>query len=188
MGDERLGTRCTAQLNGNPPPSCDLRSGHDGDHQSYQPHGILSWPNDAKPPLPASESVARVNNKVLRDGEGITDLEHIAHSFVHGGFEPDGQGGCSCTICSFLRDKVTIIRHNEAESEAGAEFRGVAKELLVKKFHSGERDLQTTVADAIKLAVEGTRAQDVRHHGYCGRLATNAEIAAEMARRLKGAK
>ena len=59
--------------------------------------------------------MSTVNNKILRTGEGVTDLEHIALSFVHGGFEPDQQGGCSCDICGFLRMKAQIIRANEAK-------------------------------------------------------------------------
>jgi hypothetical protein len=35
--------RCPAKLNGNPPPTCRLEQGHTGDHESLQPHGILSW-------------------------------------------------------------------------------------------------------------------------------------------------
>jgi len=55
-----------------------------------------------------------VNNKILREGEGVTDLEHIAYSFVHGGLDPQGYGGCSCDICGFLRMKARVIRENEA--------------------------------------------------------------------------
>ena len=63
-----------------------------------------------------------INQKVLREGEGITDLEHIAYSFVHGGFEPLGHGGCSCDICCFLREKVAIIRFNEAKEYYNARY------------------------------------------------------------------
>ena len=37
----------------------------------------------------------------------MTDIEHIAYSFIHGGFDPDSQsGGCSCHVCYLLRTKI----------------------------------------------------------------------------------
>ncbi len=42
-----------------------------------------------------------------------TELEHIAFSFVHGGFDPYGQGGCSCDICSALRLLVKGVHDKE---------------------------------------------------------------------------
>jgi len=70
----------------------------------------------------------KVNNKVLRNGEGITDLEHIAYSFVHGGFDPYAPGGCSCDICVFLRKKVQIIRRNEAKEAYEAKYNEYPRE------------------------------------------------------------
>jgi hypothetical protein len=43
--------RCPAKLNGNPPPTCRLERGHTGDHESFQPHGILSWAEGVAAPL-----------------------------------------------------------------------------------------------------------------------------------------
>ena len=42
-----------------------------------------------------------------------SDLEHISFSFVHGGFDPCGQGGCSCNICCNLREKIRTIHEKE---------------------------------------------------------------------------
>ena len=37
----------------------------------------------------------------------MTDIEHIAYSFIHGGFDHDSQsGGCSCHVCYLLRTKI----------------------------------------------------------------------------------
>jgi CO dehydrogenase nickel-insertion accessory protein CooC1 len=30
--------------------------------------------------------------------------DHLEFSMEHGGFDPDGQGGCSCPVCTFLRN------------------------------------------------------------------------------------
>lgn len=38
--------KCPAHLNGNPPPTCRLKAGHSGKHESVEKHGILSWPQD----------------------------------------------------------------------------------------------------------------------------------------------
>jgi hypothetical protein len=43
-----------------------------------------------------------------------TDIDHIAYSFIHGGFDPDSQsGGCSCHICYLLRTKIVERRNKE---------------------------------------------------------------------------
>lgn len=45
-----------------------------------------------------------------------TDIDHIAYSFIHGGFDPDSEtGGCSCTDCSKLRKRIKLIRENEGK-------------------------------------------------------------------------
>jgi hypothetical protein len=47
------------------------------------------------------------------------EVEHIAHSFVHSGFDPDSPlGGCSCKTCGALREKIRTIRKKEAEEYA----------------------------------------------------------------------
>ena len=38
-----------------------------------------------------------------------TELDHIAFSFVHGGFDPFGEGGCSCLTCCELRNRVRAL-------------------------------------------------------------------------------
>jgi len=43
----------------------------------------------------------------------MSNLEHIAFSFVHGGFDPDNVGGCSCDDCSQLREEIAAIRERE---------------------------------------------------------------------------
>jgi hypothetical protein len=45
----------------------------------------------------------------------MTKLDHIAYSFVHGGFDPEQQGGCSCDDCQFLRSKIKEIQKEESE-------------------------------------------------------------------------
>lgn len=46
----------------------------------------------------------------------IPELNHIAWALVHKVLEPeDGFGGCSCDLCSLLRDCMKAIREKEAE-------------------------------------------------------------------------
>lgn len=55
------------------------------------------------------------NPIIYKFSDSTFDLEHIAFSFVHSGFEPDAQGGCSCENCTWLRERVQQIRTQEGE-------------------------------------------------------------------------
>ena len=43
-----------------------------------------------------------------------TDLEHLAFSILHGTFNPESPGGCSCELCKQLRDKIDELCKEEA--------------------------------------------------------------------------
>jgi hypothetical protein len=41
-------------------------------------------------------------------------IEHLAFSILHGTFDINGLGGCSCEICCKIRIKITEIAKEEA--------------------------------------------------------------------------
>lgn len=46
-----------------------------------------------------------------------TDIEHLAFSILHGTFDVDSPGGCSCELCTAIRNKI-----DELCKDAAAEF------------------------------------------------------------------
>lgn len=56
----------------------------------------------------------------------ITEFQHIAWVLVHKVLEPeDGFGGCSCDICSLLRDDMKTIREKEANEYIEEMHKGI---------------------------------------------------------------
>jgi len=42
------------------------------------------------------------------------DIEHLAFSILHGTFNNDSMGGCSCDLCTQIRDKIEELCKEEA--------------------------------------------------------------------------
>lgn len=42
------------------------------------------------------------------------ELSHLAFSIVHGTFDPESPGGCSCSSCQWLINKINEIKREEA--------------------------------------------------------------------------
>ena len=42
------------------------------------------------------------------------DLEHLAFSILHGTFDPNSPGGCSCEKCEVIRKQIDILCKEEA--------------------------------------------------------------------------
>jgi hypothetical protein len=43
-----------------------------------------------------------------------TDIEHLAFSILHGTFNADSPGGCSCKLCAAIRNKIDELCREEA--------------------------------------------------------------------------
>jgi hypothetical protein len=43
-----------------------------------------------------------------------TDIEHLAFSILHGTFNIDSPGGCSCELCTTIRNRINELRKDEA--------------------------------------------------------------------------
>ena len=56
----------------------------------------------------------------------ISEFNHLACVLVHKVLEPeDGFGGCSCDICSLLRDDMRAVREKEANEYLETLHKGI---------------------------------------------------------------
>lgn len=54
----------------------------------------------------------------------ISELKHLAFVIAHNGLEPDkGFGGCSCDICSLLREMIAEIKKKEAKEYLATKYK-----------------------------------------------------------------
>lgn len=43
------------------------------------------------------------------------DIEHLAFSIIHGTFDPNSPGGCSCELCSKISKRIEELCKEEAD-------------------------------------------------------------------------
>lgn len=44
----------------------------------------------------------------------VYDIKHLAFSIIHGAFDQNSPGGCSCELCQKLLKTIEEMRKNEA--------------------------------------------------------------------------